>query len=182
LQKYRITVSNIWRTTITAAVLVFCSICALEVRYGILRVSSTSMASTISTDDYVVLNPMNRLLPAIWRRWFRVNRGQLVVCQIPRSSELAVKRVIAIGGDAFLIRAGTLYLNGRPVAEPYVRHRLDYYAPDDYYPLTVVPPGALFVLGDNRDSSQDSRHWGPVRVDAVKGSVSLILPHGRSRI
>jgi len=84
-----------------------------------------------------------------------------------------VKRVVAVGGDTIGFEDGILIRNGRPVDEPYTTDFLDgvYYGPD------VVPPGQLYLLGDNRFDSEDSRNFGTVPVDTVVGRVvGRLLP------
>jgi len=122
-------------------------------------------------------------------------RGDVIVFAYPRNPELNyVKRVIGVDGDSVEMLAGKLRVNGRPLVEPYVqrvdpRHDVsdaefawqrEHFvgAPDDprrlhptrdsWGPL-VVPRGKFFVLGDNRDNSHDSRYWGFVDGQAVKG-------------
>ena len=79
--------------------------------------------------------------------------------------------MIAVGGDSVGFEDGILVRNGRPVTEPYTADFLDgvYYGPD------VVPPGMLYLLGDNRLDSVDSRHFGPVPVAAVVGRIDARL-------
>jgi signal peptidase I len=79
--------------------------------------------------------------------------------------------VVAVGGDSVGFEDGILVRNGRPVTEPYTADFLDgvYYGPD------VVPPGMLYLLGDNRLDSVDSRHFGPVPVAAVVGRIDARL-------
>ena len=95
----------------------------------------------------------------------------------PLGDGLIVKRVVAVGGDSIGFEDGVLVRNGRPVSEHYTSDFLDgvYYGPD------VVPPGELYLLGDNRFDSIDSRNFGTVPVDTVVGRVVgrlLPLPGG----
>ena len=90
-------------------------------------------------------------------------------------SEDYIKRVVAEGGDRVSARGGALYLDGRRVAEPYLppRTRTGSFGP------VIVPEGDVFVLGDNRAGSMDSRAFGAVPLDAVVGrALTVIWPLG----
>jgi signal peptidase I len=132
--------------------------------------------------------------------WTHPGRGDVVVFLPPHDpARNYVKRVVGLPGDTLSMRDKVLYRNGRPVPEPYARHvdplsdpgeprmmwQRDFYlgslrerrryrpTRDNWGPL-VVPPGKLFALGDNRDNSEDSRYWGFLRQDAVKGRPILV--------
>ena len=98
-----------------------------------------------------------------------LTRGEIVICHYPGDARHIVKRVIALGGDTVEIRSGVLYLNGAAVDEPYVTRpdRAD-------FPLTEVPEGCYFVLGDNRPVSYDSRAVGPLPANLIEGRVRFI--------
>jgi signal peptidase I len=84
---------------------------------------------------------------------------------VPPSDRDFIKRVIGLPGDTINCRGGKLFRNGRPVTEPY----LDPGTPTESCTRTTVPPGQLFVMGDNRDNSQDSRVFGPIQESDVVG-------------
>ncbi|MFW6201236.1 MAG: signal peptidase I [Gemmatimonadota bacterium] len=124
------------------------------------------------------------------------HRGDVIVFFPPHEPDKNyVKRLIGVPGDTLWMRDQTLYRNGRAIREPYVRHsdpsgRQDMFVPsmlwqrrylasgidpgryrptrDNWGPI-VVPRDRYFVLGDNRDDSEDSRYWGFVGKEAVKG-------------
>lgn len=115
-----------------------------------------------------------------------IERQDIVVFRWPGDMKTDfVKRVIGLPGDTVEIRARQLYVNGQAVEEPYKIHktasaqggndgfRYDLAIQDNYGPVTV-PPASLFVLGDNRDDSADSRSWGYVPLANVKGRPWLI--------
>ncbi len=127
-------------------------------------------------------------------------QGDIVVFVPPHEPDKNyVKRLVGIPGDTLAMRDKVLYVNGEPQAEPYVQHtdpsgqsihvpdmywQRSYLAPgvdpDQYRPTRdnwgpiVVPEGRYFVLGDNRDDSEDSRYWGFVDAAAVKGKPLFI--------
>lgn len=96
-----------------------------------------------------------------------IERGDIVVFRYPRDTHKSfIKRVIGVPGDRIRISAGRVYVNGVPLDEPYV--------PPDYldarsYSEAVVPNNAYFLLGDHRNSSNDSREFGPVMRSYIYG-------------
>ncbi|MCL8209314.1 MAG: signal peptidase I [Actinomycetia bacterium] len=91
--------------------------------------------------------------------------GQIVVFRAPVTpNEDWIKRVIATPGEVVSIRRGQVYLDGKKLDEPYIRRNYAY----NYGPARV-PPGSLFVLGDNRPVSRDSRYFGFLKDSAVRG-------------
>ena len=100
-----------------------------------------------------------------------VARGDVVVFRDPAdSSRLSVKRVIALPGDLVESREGRVFVSGRAVDGSYGTH-----PPSAEIPPQIVPGGYLFVLGDNRVESWDSRHWGPLPANLVVGRARLVL-------
>jgi signal peptidase I len=125
----------------------------------VMRVSSGSMTPTIAVGDLLVVD-----------RWHsRIERQDVVVAEHPQTGELLVKRVVGLGGDQVAIEDGVLVVDGRTVCEP----AIDPARQDGVYfgPVTV-PDGEVFLLGDDRADSIDSRDFGPVRVADVDGHVS----------
>jgi len=143
-------------------------------------VPTGSMEGTILVGDHLLLDKLlygpevpllNRRLPALRT----IHRGDIVVFRYPLHPEEAfLKRVAAVAGDELEIRDGVVYINSRPVNEPYAVHRFRLFAAHEQMGPIVIPPGKLFVMGDNRDNSSDSREWGLVPVGNVIGEPILI--------
>jgi signal peptidase I len=127
-------------------------------------VGSDSMRPTVPAGATVLVDKISH-------RWAGVSRDDLIVFSSEQGS--ALKRVVGVGGDRIAIRDGVLDVNDRVVPEPYVDHaRVD----GLYFGPVTVPAGHVFVLGDNRDGSIDSRVYGPVPLGDVRGRVLLRLP------
>ena len=118
-----------------------------------------SMAPTLRDGDALVIQKVSY--------WFAdPTVGEIVVVSAPDTGESVVKRVVAVGGDSIGIEDGVLVRNGEPVDEPYANHdQMSGY----FWGPVEVPAGHVFLLGDNRLESHDSRNYGPVPVDAVEG-------------
>jgi signal peptidase I len=136
-------------------------------------IPSESMVPTFEVGDRIFVNKF------IYR--FREpKQGEIVVFKsIEGEQEDLIKRVVGVPGDTITLSNGTLLVNGVPKDEPYVNHQL----PDlsSFGPITV-PEGKVFVLGDNRGNSRDSRYFGPLPVQDVEGEAFVIFwPPGRLR-
>ncbi len=124
------------------------------------QVSGLSMAPRIASGEIVVINTMSY-------RWGQPARGDVIAFRHDAPApETFIKRIVGVPGDRISIRSGKVYLNGTALSEPYVR-----YADDRSFPPVQVPAGSLYVLGDNRADSDDSRFWGFVRQEEVLGKV-----------
>jgi signal peptidase I len=112
-----------------------------------------------------------RVLASRFSYWFGgPQRGDVVIFKYPCDpSKNYVKRVIGLPGDTVEIRRGCLLVNGEPLSEPYKLLA----AHGDYGPQ-LVQAGKLFVLGDNRDQSNDSRYWGELPLENVQAKAVLL--------
>jgi signal peptidase I len=122
------------------------------------RVQGQSMEPNLHTEQRLVVEKLSY-------RFHGPRRGDIVVLRLPEhSSELLIKRVIALPGEKVEIHDGQVYVDGVPLLEPYLRQTtLGNYA------ARVVPPLHVFVLGDNRNASNDSRAFGPVPRQNIVG-------------
>jgi len=115
-----------------------------------------------------------------------LKRGQVVVFKYPEEPDRDfIKRVIGLPGETVELREKKVYINGTPLDEPYVHflapprggtefNEVTSYDVRERYGPVTVPPNQYFVMGDNRDNSQDSRYWGFLPRDLVKGKALVI--------
>ncbi len=125
------------------------------------RVYGQSMEPNLHTNQRLVVEKIS------YNRWWPMRgpqRGDVVVFRVNPNSDLLIKRVIGLPGDRVEIRAGQVIINSEVLGEPYLT-RPTY---GDYGPVDV-PPLHIFVLGDNRGFSNDSRSFGPLPLDTVIG-------------
>jgi signal peptidase I len=124
----------------------------------VMRVGSGSMAPAVQTGDLVVVVPPSG----------PVQRRDVVAAPHPDTGVLLVKRVVAVGGDRVALEDGVLVVDGVAVCEPSIDPaRLD----GVWFGPVTVPAGRLFLLGDDRGESIDSRDFGPVPAAEVTGVV-----------
>ena len=161
-----------------------------------------SMEDTLLVGDHLLVDKLSyapagstlsRVLP-----YDEVKRGDIIVFRYPVDiSQTFVKRVIGVPGDRIRIVHKQVYRNGVPISEPYKYHKSEYFGPyRDDWPAEpdaqvldrglemlqnnlvngeiVVPPGNYFAMGDNRDSSLDSRYWGFVPRENIIGKPLII--------
>jgi len=147
-----------WRPVVAAVVLLAGVVTARLTVFDPVRVSSDSMAPTMCTGDVVVVD---HLAP---RRGLDV--GDIVTFPSPTDGTELIKRVAALGGQRIEIADAVLLVDGQVVHEPYV----DPATIDGVYfgPVTV-PEGEVFVLGDDRERSVDSRAYGSISLDQIDG-------------
>ena len=127
-------------------------------------VRGSSMAPGIQDGDRILVEPWSYVIED-------VDRGDIVVMRYPLDPTVDyIKRVIGLPGDVVTLADGHVWVNGELLREPYVED-VDHGS----YEVTTVDEGSFFVLGDNRPRSSDSREFGLVPLDYVRGRVDLRL-------
>jgi signal peptidase I len=170
--------------------LVMAVVLALFVRtwvFQAFKIPTGSMEPNLLVGDHLIVNKMifspeatsveGAILP---KRDIR--RGDVVVFKYPEEPERDfIKRVIGLPGDRLELRRKAIYINGEPLAEPYV-HLAEPASESagvtgdlrEFYGPVTVPANQYFMMGDNRDNSQDSRYWGFLPAHYVKGKALFI--------
>ncbi len=122
------------------------------------QVLGQSMEPNLHTSQRVVVEKVT------YRFFHGPRRGDIVVIDMPDQSEMLIKRVIGLPGETIEIRGGQVYIDGHPLEEPWRVH-----PGGSDYPPRLIPPLHVFVLGDNRGASNDSRSFGPVPIEYIVG-------------
>ena len=116
-------------------------------------------------------NGQSLLVYKLAYRFGQPKRGDVVVFRYPLDpGRDYVKRCVAVGGDTIEMRVGRVYVNGQLVEEPYVR-----FPGLTEMKAITVPQGSIFVMGDHRTNSEDSRMFGPVKMDLIKGKAVFVI-------
>jgi signal peptidase I len=171
--------------------IVIAVILALFVRTWVVqafKIPTGSMENNLLVGDHLLVNkfvygPTLARLERAVLPISAIRRGDVVVFKYPDDPERDfIKRVIGLPGETLEVRAKTVYIDGQPLEEPYV-HFLQpagaygefaaFDVREQYGPVTV-PDGQYFVMGDNRDNSQDSRYWGFLPREYIKGKALLV--------
>jgi signal peptidase I len=164
------TTGEILESFIIAVVVVFLVIRPFLVQT--FYIPSHSMTPTLQLDDRILVNKLSY-------RFSAPGRNEVVVFTAPKEATLGddspedetfVKRVVALEGEVVEVHNGTVYVNNHALNEPFLKEPIDY----DLPPM-VVPPGKLFVLGDNRNHSNDSHRWGMLDRSRLIGRAVLIF-------
>jgi signal peptidase I len=151
-----------WIRTVTSAAVY--AILIVTFGFQVARVEGMSMAPTLEDQDRLIVNKLIYRLGA-------PRRGDIVMLYYPLNPDKSfVKRVIAEEGDLVRIIDGRVYVNDVPLNDDYVPSQ--FRSHDDFGPQ-MVPEGYYFVMGDHRNNSSDSRHWGMVPKKYIIGKVQV---------
>lgn len=148
------------------------------------KIPSGSMLPTLQIGDHLLVNKLlyGVRVPIVGTRFlsfFEPERGDIIVFVYPEDRDKDfIKRIVGVPGDVIEIRQKQLYRNGKPVdrtSEPYAQYTkgVEPGVRDNFGPVTV-PEGHVYVMGDNRDHSFDSRFWGFVPYEDIKGKAFII--------
>jgi signal peptidase I len=126
------------------------------------RIEGPSMKPNLHEGQFLVVNKLAYRLG-------EVQRGDIVVFHYPNPPQRdLIKRVVGLPGDRLEIVRGQVRINGQPLDEPYVLEQGGY-----SHPATVIEPDHVFVMGDNRNNSNDSRRWGSLPIGGIVGKPVL---------
>jgi signal peptidase I len=152
-----------WLRDLTLSVVI--AIIIILFLYQPVKVEGTSMMPSLVNDERIFINKFVY-------RFSKIERGDTVVFQFPQdTSKSYIKRVIGMPGDTVRIDQGTVIVNGKPLEEPYVAPGYrDTVSKDEI----TVHADEYYVLGDHRNSSNDSRNWGEVKRDLIYGKAVFV--------
>ncbi|RME81804.1 MAG: signal peptidase I [Caldilineae bacterium] len=126
------------------------------------RVESYSMEPTLYQGQQIIIKKISY-------RFRAPERGEIVVLHSPEANGLPlIKRVVGLPGETIAVHNGQVYIDGHPLVEPYLR-----VVTKGIYPETPIPADSVFVMGDNRNRSRDSRAFGPVSLERITGRALL---------
>jgi signal peptidase I len=143
------------------------------------KIPSSSMEPTLLVGDHLLVNKFIYGIRIHYTdikffQYRKPQRGDIIVFIFPKDRKKDfIKRVIATEGEKVVIIHNKIYIDDKLIDDPWGHFTMPRSTIEDYGPVKV-PGDSLFVMGDNRDNSQDSRFWGFVRVNEVKGKALVI--------
>jgi signal peptidase I len=161
----RSTASSLFRELAEVVVLAVILYFGISFAVQAVHVEGLSMWATLDDNDYLIANKVDY-------RLHNPQRGDIIILRPPTdNSKDFIKRVIALPGERLLIRSGVVYINGRKLDEPYLPEAWIAFTdwPSNNSNGQVMGANQYFVMGDNRNRSQDSRIFGPITRDRIDG-------------
>jgi len=149
------------------------------------KIPSGSMLPTLEIGDHILVNKF-LYGPRLEVPLTQVSLGQLPGLRQPRAGDVVVfvypkdrtkdfiKRIVAVGGQTVELKGTDLYVDGVRQEDPHAHYAGRHGGAGDHFGPFAVPEGNVFVMGDNRDQSYDSRFWGSVPVEDIKGLALVI--------
>jgi len=155
------------------------------------KIPTGSMEENLLIGDHLLVNkfvygPSESRLERLLLPMGTIARGEVIVFKFPEQPDRDfIKRVIGLPGETLEVREKKVYINGSPLDEPYAHYLTPAADESQYHEVTssdvrerygpvTVPPNQYFMMGDNRDNSQDSRYWGFLPRENIKGRALLI--------
>lgn len=161
------TEKTLWKEYIKAAVVAI--VLALFVRTFVaqaFKIPSESMLHSLQVGDHLLVNKMVY-------RFKAPERGEIIVFKYPRDlNRDFVKRIVGLPGETIEMKGATVKINGKELDEPYAIYKGE--LTFNHFGPYKIPKGHLFMMGDNRNNSQDSRVWGPLDMSIIHGKAFII--------
>ncbi len=154
---------NMLRDLIETMVLVAIAFLVVNALIGRFRIEQVSMQPNLHEGEYVIVDKVSYAFR-------QPERGEIVVLRNPNPGQPdLIKRVIGLPGETIAVRGGQALINGQPLTEPYIKQPM---ASD--FPAEQLPAGRYFVMGDNRNNSEDSRVFGARPANDIVGRAWII--------
>lgn len=132
------------------------------------KIPSGSMLQTLQIGDHILVNKF------IYD-FTDPQRGDIIVFKYPLDKDRDfIKRVIGLPGETIEIKNRVVYINGKPIKENYINKTNYGFATNTSLSLRKIPPDSYFMMGDNRDNSMDSRVWGVLKSNLIRGKAMIV--------
>ncbi len=154
---------NMLRDLIETMVLVAIAFLVVNALIGRFRIEQVSMQPNLHEGEYVIVDKVSYAFR-------QPERGEIVVLKNPNPGQPdLIKRIIGLPGETISVRGGQVFVNGQPLTEPYIKQPMV-----SDFPAKQLPAGQYFVMGDNRNNSEDSRVFGARPVSDIVGRAWII--------